>query len=77
MPFSHTRARSASTHSSQPPAVVLIGGDIVAGDEQLVVHAGDVATDPGHLGGDADRTLLGPSPQLHCLTETQRQRQRH
>ena len=50
--------------------MILVRSDVVAGGDQLVFHTGDVAADPGHLGGDVDRTLLGLRLLLHCLTET-------
>ncbi|KAF3855299.1 hypothetical protein F7725_023354 [Dissostichus mawsoni] len=52
---------------SQPLFVVLVSCDVVAGGDQLVVHAGDVAADPRHLGGGVERTLLRFRLQLHCL----------
>lgn len=70
MHYDHTQTQSEFTHSSQPPVVILVGGDVVAGGDQPVVETGDVAADPVHLGGDVDRTLLGLRLQLDCLTET-------
>lgn len=64
------------THRSQPPVMILVSSDVVAGGDQLVVHTGDVAADPGHLGGDVDRTLLGLRLQLYCLTEMDTQTKR-
>lgn len=55
------------THSSQPLIVVLLSSDVVAGGDQLVIHTGDVAADPSHLGGDADRTLMALRLLLCCL----------
>lgn len=63
---------SVFTHSSQPPVMILISSDVVAGGDQFVVHTGYIAADPGHLCADADRTLLNLRLQLYCLTERKR-----
>lgn len=73
MHYNHT----VFTHSSQPPVMILVSCDIAAGGDQLIRHTGDVAADPGHLGGDVDGTLLGLRLQLHCLTERRRHRGRY
>lgn len=70
MHYNNTQTQSVFTHSSQPPVVILVGRDVVAGGDQPVVETGDVAANPGHLGGDVDRTLLGLRLQLDCLMET-------
>lgn len=57
------------THSSQPPLMILVCSDVGARSDQLVVHTGDIAADPGHLGGDIDWTLLSLRLQVYCLKE--------
>lgn len=61
--------QSVFTHSSQSPFMILICTDVVARSNQLVLHTGDIAADPGHLDGDVDWTLLSLRLQLYCLTE--------
>lgn len=47
----------------------LISTKVDARSEQLVLHTGDIAADPSHLGGDVGFTLLSLRLQLYCLTE--------
>lgn len=62
------------TYSSNPFAVTLGGGDVVAGDEQPVGEAGDVAAGPVHLGGGVGRRLLDLTLQRRRLMDTQMRR---
>lgn len=63
--------QSVFTYSSQPPFMILVCSEVFARRDQLVIHTGHVAADPGHLSGDVDWTLLSLRLQLYCLIEKQ------
>lgn len=56
--------------------MILVSSDVVARGDQLVIHTGDVAADPSHLGVDVDWTLLGLRLHLYCLVEMETQTKR-
>lgn len=72
-PTRNSRVR-VFTYSSNPLAVTLGSGDVVAGDKQPVGETGDVAASPVHLGGGVGRRLLGLTLQRRRLTDTRTRR---